>query len=325
MKSGQKKKKMFLLESLKFSSQAAKTIAAMQLRSLKSIQKWTKTEKELCLSIYYKSPSTYIHMRRQGIVMAAPSTIRKWLGQTNCLPGLQKDVFLNVKQRFKNATIQERSCVLAFDEMSIMNSLEYSKKYDQTEGFQDFGRGERAPMVAKYVLVFLIRGLYSGWKLPVAYFLSAGNVAASKLTFLIKIVINRLFETGLLPKAIVSDQISTNQKALKSLGVTPASPFFYCNDRKIFAFFDIPHALKNIRNNFITSDLTDGAKIFSFGDVTRTYEIDKNNKSKCLHKLTPAHLKPNNFQKMNVSLAVGTDTESVSSCSYQNCCGNRRT
>lgn len=73
--------------------------------------------------------------------------------------------------------------------------------------------------------------------------------------------------------------------------------------------------MKNIRNNFITSDLTDGAKIFSFGDVTRTYEIDKNNKSKCLHKLTPAHLKPNNFQKMNVSLAVGTDTKSVSSCS----------
>lgn len=153
------KKKMIFFESLSFSSKAAKTMAEMQLRNIKSKRKWTKAEKDLCLSIYYKSPATYIHMRRQGVVLAAPSTIRMWLGQTNCLPGLQKDLFHNIEHHFKYASIKDRSCVIAFDEMSIMKSLEYSKKHDQIEGFQDFGRGERTPATANYVLVFLVRGL----------------------------------------------------------------------------------------------------------------------------------------------------------------------
>lgn len=93
--------------------------------------------------------------------------------------------------------------------------------------------------------------------------------------------------------------------------MSPDSPFFRCNGRKLFAFFDVPHALKNIRNNFLNSDLTDGDKIFSLGDVIKTYEIDKSNKSKCLNKLTPVHLKPNNLKKMSVCLAAQILSRSV--------------
>ncbi|XP_047985268.1 uncharacterized protein LOC125225553 [Leguminivora glycinivorella] len=59
------KKKRIILESLRFSNDIAKTMAMMQLRRRQSRRKWTKTERELCLSIYYKSPSAYVHMRRK--------------------------------------------------------------------------------------------------------------------------------------------------------------------------------------------------------------------------------------------------------------------
>lgn len=210
-----------------FRSEVSKTLSEMQTRPEGNKKKWSKKEKEFCMSLFYKSPSTYIFLRRQGVVLASPSTIRSWLAKSNCLPGLCPEVFEELKVKFKNATIQEKSCVVCFDEMSIMRSLEYSKKYDLVEGFEDLGRNQRKNALANYVLVFMVRGLYKSWKMPVAYFLSHNNVKAENVILLVKAIINKLFDNGLLPKAIVCDQATTNQKVFKNLGVSNNSPFFF--------------------------------------------------------------------------------------------------
>lgn len=164
-----------------YRTEVSKTLSEMQTRPEGNKKKWSKKEKEFCMSLFYKSASTYIFLRRQGVVLASQSTIRSWLAKSNCLPGLCPEIFDELKVKFKNATIQEKSCVVCFDEMSIMKSLEYSKKYDLVEGFEDLGRNRRKNALANYVLVFMVRGLYKSWKMPVAYFLSHNNVKAETL------------------------------------------------------------------------------------------------------------------------------------------------
>lgn len=215
-----------------FRSEASKTLALMQLRKPKNKKKWTNEEKNFCLSLFYKSSSAYYFLHRQGVVLAAPSTIRMWLAKANYLPGLCPDTFKNINKRFENADFDQKACVICFDEMSIMTQLDYSKKYDFIEGFEDLGGGHRSNKTAKYTLMFVVRGLYSKWKIPVAYFLSDSNVKADSLQLLVKAVIHKLFDNGLLPKTVVC-QATTNQKLYKSLGVTIENPFFFSNGRKI--------------------------------------------------------------------------------------------
>lgn len=195
--------------------------------------------------------------------------------------------------------------------MSIMTCLEYNKKFDFIEGFEDLGKGERTQKIAKYVLVFLARGIYSNWKLPLCYFLSNTNIKAEKLQTLIRIIINKLFDAGLLPKVTVCDQVTTNQSAMKSLGASEENPFFFVNGRKLFAVFDVPHCIKNLRNNWLQNNYTYKNKEVSFRDIISTYEIDKNNKSRALLKITPSHLCPNSFQKMKLKLAKQVFSHSV--------------
>lgn len=41
---------------------------------------------------------------------------------------------------------------------------------EKLEGFQDTGRLNRGPEIAKQAAVFMVRGLYYQWKLPVVQF-----------------------------------------------------------------------------------------------------------------------------------------------------------
>lgn len=59
------------------------------------------------------------------------------------------------------------SCV---DEMAIKQAIEYSRAKELIEGFEDLGELGRKPMLAKQVLVFLVRGIYGTWKIPMSYF-----------------------------------------------------------------------------------------------------------------------------------------------------------
>lgn len=114
---------------------------------------------------------------------------------------------------------------------------------------------------------------------------------------IIKRVIVKCLETGLLPKATVCDQGSANASALKRLGVTKDT----CDKTiNVFAVIDIPNAIKNLRHNLLTSNYILEGKEISFQDVVKTYNIDVQNKSRSLKKITSLHLNPNSFQKTQV-------------------------
>lgn len=186
-----------------------------------------------------------------------------------------------------------------------MENLKYSKEMDLVEGYEDLGHLGRTEKTAKYSLVFMIRGLYFTWKLPIAYFLSHTGVKGETLAKLIKDVISRLQKCNVLIKCIVCDQGSGNRSAMKFLGVSHQHPHFFVENTKIFGIYDTPHLIKSVRNNLLTGDFLIENNVVSFDNVRKVYEIDvKNQKSRALVKLTNTHINPNTFQKMNVKLAV---------------------
>ncbi|CAG4916445.1 unnamed protein product [Colias eurytheme] len=170
-----------IISLIDIESEASKTLVKMQLRKKDDKSKWAKDARKFCLSLFYKSPSAYMYLLRQDIRLAAPSTLRQWLAKTSTPPGISKEIFYNIKEKFEHSSFLERACVVSFDEMSIMRSLEYSKTRDYIEGLEDYGSGHRTNKIAKNVLVFVVRGLYKSWKMPIAYFLSSGNVKAEML------------------------------------------------------------------------------------------------------------------------------------------------
>lgn len=295
----------------KFSSLNSKAIVTMQLKDRR--RPWTLNEKQLALNLYYKSPAAYKFLRSQKVNLPGLSTIRYWIGQSKFLPGFSKLFFSHLQKKFESSDYKEKACSVCFDEMYIKEFVEYSKEFDFIEGFEDIGHYGRTNKSANCVLVFMARGIYSPWKIPIAYFLSHSGVNKNILKNLILDVLTKLFEVGLYPKIIVCDQGTNNQSTLKSLNVSEDRPFFFINSHKIFSLYDVPHLLKSVRNNLIESCFVKGDNIISFNDIKRTYEIDKqNNKSRCLVKITDAHIYPNSFQKMNVKLAAQLLSHSMS-------------
>lgn len=266
------------IEKFPFTSETSKTLTKMQLK--RNSKKWTKAEKNLCLAWYYRSPSMYRHMRKSGIVLAAQSTIKVWLKKASCLPGLAKVSFDNIKRKFENATDQEKACVVCFDEMASMACLEYNERFDLIEGFEDLGKGQRTEKTAKTALVFIARGLYKSWKIPLAYFLCHTNVKAENLKHIIKRVLRKALESDIQPKAVVCDQGTTNVSALKQLGVTSNTPFFMVDNTKIFSVFDVPHIIKNLRNNLLTNNFVWRGDEVSFKDIIDLYNIDKKTRAR---------------------------------------------
>lgn len=85
---------------------------------------------------------------------------------------------------------------------------------------------------------------------------------------------------------IVCDLSSTNQKLLANLKITLEKPYFMFEDQKYYAFYDVPHLLKCIRNNFLNNSFVSGNKLINFSDIKKIFELDSQSSTgRCLLKL----------------------------------------
>ncbi|VEN60059.1 unnamed protein product [Callosobruchus maculatus] len=311
-----------VLKRLKVSTQPRRIQTLPPLpRSLVTMQLFHKKktsfsveEKHTSLSLYYKSPSTYKFLRANQVVLPSPSTLFRWLKILNYSPGCNRNLFRCLKLKVDTMSRKSRQCILMFDEMTIKQALEYSSAKGKVEGCEDLGKLGRSNRPAKQALVFLVRGLYASWKMPVSFYFGHSTVKAADLLHLLDENLTSLKNTGLNVVAVVCDQGTNNQKLFKLLNVTPDTPYFMLREQKYFALYDVPHLMKNVRNNFINGAfLFDEDKVASFQDVEVTYQIDTSSKTgRALPKLTDTHLHPGPFQKMNVRLAVQLLSHSVS-------------
>lgn len=219
-----------LVNSFNFCSISSKALVTMQLKD--RCRPWTLNEKNLALNLFYKSPIAYKFLLSQKVNLPGPSTIRRWIAQSKLLPDLSKLFVSHLHKKFELSDYKEKACTVCFDEMNIQELLEYSKEFNFIEGFEDLRCYGKTDKSAKCVFV-LARGIYSSWKYPIGYFLTHSRVNKINFKQLIIDILQKLFDVGLCPKAIVCDQAMKNQSTLKSLNISEENPFFFINNNKI--------------------------------------------------------------------------------------------
>ena len=166
--------------------------------------------------------------------------------------------------------------------------------------------------VADHALAFMVRGLYKKCKQPLGYFLTVGTVKPETLQTLTQSCLEKLEKIGLETKALICDQGPNNRYFLQKLeNVSTERPDIVSNNKKVFAVYDPPHLLNNVRNNFKESN-------FKYGDaeVKREYIVDFYNMDKVMSirmapKLTNKHITFPPFSTICVKLAAQTLSHSV--------------
>lgn len=309
-----KKEKEYEANQFNFLPKCSRIFCQMQMkaRSTKKFR-WSDEERKFAMSIYYKSPTTYKYMRRNGLILPSVSMVKKWFQSIHFLPGLN-DVFLeHLGMKCSTMTGMERACSIVFDEMSIKKCMEYNKSLDYIEGFQDIGgEEERKKTLGTHALVIMIRGLYSKWKLPLAYFITGKGMEPEDMKRIMEESVKKVVSIGFDPKVMVCDQGPENRGFYSHLGVSSENYAIEIGGKKIFCMYDVPHLFKSLRNNLLTGIYMYDGKIISLTDVRETYNIDARSKTaRAMPKITPCHLKPNKFKRMSCRLALQVFSRSV--------------
>jgi len=294
-----------------FPSANSKALMSMQILHKKR-KPWSNSEKKISLSLYYKSPSTYKYMRRNGINLPGESTVRRWLNTINFQPGFSVPYLEQIQLKISDMSLYEKKCVIMLDEVSIMKAVEYNKFIDLIEGIEDLGPLGRTDKIGTHALVIMVRGLYKNWKFPLSYFFTGSGIKGNDLVLIVKESVKHIINAGLVPTSIVCDQGTQNRRTFSLLGGTEDKPYTTICEQKLFLLYDMPHLVKSIRNNLLNGNFQIGDKIISLKDVYKAYEIDKKNSARAMCKITPAHLAPNPFQKMCCKLAIQLLSKSVS-------------
>ncbi|KAF0710657.1 Transposable element P transposase [Aphis craccivora] len=150
-------------------------------------------------------------------------------------------------------------------------------------------------------------------KFPLSYFFTGTSIKGDNFVTIIKDCKNEILELSLVPTCIICDQGSQNRRMYTLLRGNEDQPSTTICGQKIFLIYDMPHLIKSVRNNLLNGNFVmNKNKLVSLNDIKMAYEIDVNNSARALIKITPTHLHPNQFQKMNCKLAIQLLSNSVS-------------
>lgn len=106
--------------------------------------------------------------------------------------------------------------VFAWDEMAIQPALKYDVKSDKIVGFEDWGM-RRTRKFADHAIVFYIRCLASGHKMPIGYGFCNSTTTHVQLFKCVKEWLQHLQRCGLKPIATVCDQGGSNIAIINTL------------------------------------------------------------------------------------------------------------
>lgn len=147
-----------------------------------------------------------------------PETLRNWHVVSNFDTGINVELFRKLKDLADCMPELHRNCALLFDDMKIMKCLEYNKKLDQIDGFVDLGEElGRTNEEATEASVFMIRGLFKSYKLPVAYYFNKGALTTNQLIRIISNLVPTLSAAGLKVRVLVCDQAGNNRSFYEAL------------------------------------------------------------------------------------------------------------
>lgn len=267
--------------------------------------------KEFALNMYFHGPSSYRQLAKV-LALPSPRTLRRWLSEIQMTPGIISNVLDILKDAAKNWPLENRACIIAFDDMSVRPNLQCDTKHDVVIGFSDDG-SERTTAVANVAFVALLSGISRSWVMPVAFTVARTALRAENIKRLLLALIAQLAECQLYVKAVVCNQGSSNIKLFDELAATPQNPYFEVNGHKVYFFFDTPHLLKCTRNNLrAPHKLFIGTEIVDWSYIRELYECSDPHRVKLARKLTLDHIYRRPFNSMKVKFAAQVLSESVS-------------
>ena len=271
--------------SKSFTDSQAKTLAEGKKRVRLGIK---DISQGLVLRTLSKKSYQYIRLNKI-FPLPAISTLRKWIRNFKCQPGIQIPILRIIKEKIlAESSASYRATSLSFDEMDMSRLCQYDHRNDQVLG------------PYKKLQLAVARGIVGGWKQQI--FFDYDAPMSKELLF--KIII-KCEEHQIKVWDIVCDL--GNRGLLNDLGVTPEKPYFTnpaCPARKVYVFPDAPHLLKLLRNHLLDEGyrLKDGTEILR-KDIESILDHDVN-EYKIHHKLQPMHFNCTGSTRQRVRLAA---------------------
>ncbi|XP_025831294.1 uncharacterized protein LOC108735562 [Agrilus planipennis] len=200
-------------------------------------------------------------------------------------------IFEHLRTTVSKLKNPDKFCVLMFDEISLQPALQYSKQLDFVEGFVDLGGGFRKNRFADHAVVFMIKGIRSGWKQPVFFF---------------DFVKVQLLLIGLKVVAPIGDQGSTNRAAINTLLSDTRAECLRSGGGGRCRYFGY--------EQFYYLHFTQHGKekVASWSHILQLYRIDQQQGlyRQC-YKLTDEHVLPHKIRKMKVKIATQVFSHTV--------------
>ena len=235
-------------------------------------------------------------------------TLQKYVENIRLHCGINENILELLKEKVQSLPEHAKIVNLSIDEMSIMCNMSYDTGTDSIIGYEDLGY-KRTQNIANSVLVFYVNGIFCNFSQTLAYFFTYNGVKANDLKDIFFNLVSKLKEIGLCVKSCVCDQGSNFIEWRKIMGITESHPFMVIEDEKIFFFYDSPHLIKSVRNNFLKYDILHKLqcgelKTASWSVISKLYESDSKRQFKLAPKLTKKSINLPAFSKMKVSSAV---------------------
>lgn len=274
---------------------------------VKNGRRWSKKMKTFFSLVRQNSPKCY-HLLSTELILPSKTSVVRLHKQFPLHPGFNNSgIFKCLKEICQKMKSQEKHCSLMFDSMSIKKFFQYEKHSDKVIGLVDMGEFGTTSSVATNAMVFMIRGLSTNWKQAICYVLIGNSLVPCLLWKMITKCIKNIEKAGLLVVNIVCDQECNQQKLFRQLNVTAENPFVVHpidNSRKLYFLYDVPHLIKNIRNNFINYDIKFHSGVARWADVQMLYELESQSSIRFCPKIKAVHINPPPFTKMRVCLAA---------------------
>lgn len=143
-------------------------------------------------------------------------TLHLVLQEIPLTPGLNSLILRHLENMSRKMSNKDKVCILMWNQISIQSHVTYDTRKDIICGFEDWGN-IRTNKVADHTLVFMLRGLSTGWKMPISYNFCAKMTNSAPLLRCIKQHIHAIREAGFHIVATVCDQRSANIAAIKQL------------------------------------------------------------------------------------------------------------
>ncbi|XP_047030609.1 uncharacterized protein LOC124637923 isoform X2 [Helicoverpa zea] len=290
----------------------AKTFLLMQLRlatKKKMARRFSENEKLFALTLWKQSPKSYKLLEN---MFALPN--RRTLIRLSSRKPKECDVnnktFDHLKEVTQEWDIKKRLCTLVFDEVPITSRYSIRKM----KGIVKIAE-ERQRELIKHVLVFMVRGICSTWTQRIKYYCFFGTISTAHLQNILKGIIPRLRDSGLIPLAVLCNHgppfrllfkaLKEETALLRSTEDRYGDNTIHIAGSDLFFFFDPPRLLKGIRNNFVKNDIIFHNKRASWRDIMYVYDLDnRSGHTRALPGLRAEHVDPQKLNKMKVKTAA---------------------